>query len=294
MDRLKKEVLAFSVLAFVLLIVSGAEQCSQTGISGISGIGGKTEAAKFGVDFALEQGIDKLSEGKTINQGDTFFVDIALENYDSQAKTGEICIRDDIDSAYGGIPNICKQFNLPAATYFNGVIQSPATLNLAFPESNDYFSYAGLPADINAKLYASLSYIQHSSVSGAISAPSPETESSITLQQPLSPLQLSLEKTISSRTDNVKANLKITFSKQEGYNITTTDFRREGLIFTPTLGNYNLDCTGLTQGFVDLKSTNFISCSAFLPREQITHPILMNLDYGVKVNREIGFTIKKA
>jgi len=283
-----EEVLIAVFLALILLVVSGVEQCPQ----GIGGIGGQTQAANFGVDFALQPGIDKITEGKTVTQGSSFFVDVLVENYDSEMKSGQICIRDTIDDAYGGISNVCKQFNIPGATYLNNQIQAPSTLRIAFPEGG-YYTYAGLPADIDANLDVSISYAQHSVVSGAVKAPEPETET-ITLQQLPSPLSLSLEKSISSvSADNVKANLKIGIAKQGNYNITTQDFKKEAISFSAKLGNYALDCPEVQQGIVEFKNTKFISCSAFLPREQLTHPLLITLDYGVKLNKQIGFKIKK-
>ena len=284
-----EEVLIAVFLALILLVVSGVEQCPQ-GIGGIGG--GQTQAANFGVDFALQPAIDKITDGKIITQGSSFLVDILLENYDSEMKSGQICIRDTIDDTYGGISNVCRSFSIPGATYINNQVQAPSTLRIAFPEGG-YYAYTGLLADIDANLDVSLSYAQHSVVSGAVKAPDPETET-IALQQNPSPLKLSAEKSISSiSAENVKANLKIGIAKQGNYNITTTDFNKEAIAFSAKLGNYALDCPEVQQGIVEFKNTKFISCSAFLPREQLTHPLIITLDYGVKLNKEVSFKITK-
>jgi len=289
--NITREVLISAIILSILLIVSGAEQCPQGGSFGGLG-GGGTSAAGSGVDFALQSGIDKLTSGKEITLGDSFFVDVLIENYDPEPRAGQICIRDDIDDAYGGISDFCKQFSIEGATYVGDAFQSSATKRIAFPE-NGYYKYENLPAELNAKAYTSMSYTQHSVISGAVKAPLPEQET-ISLLEKASPLGLSVEKTITSREESVKANLKITFTKKGNYNITSTDFKKEAIQFSSQLGTYNLDCPEVKQGFVDFKNTKFISCSALLPREQITHPLIISLDYGVKLSKETDFKIKKA
>jgi hypothetical protein len=282
-----KEVIISALILSVLLVVSGVDQCPQS----IGGIGGTTEASKYGVDFAVQSGLDKLSDGKTIIVGDSFFIDVLIENFDSEPKSGEICIRDEIGDEYGGVPTTCRQFNIPAATYLGDVLQSPASINVAFPDSGNY-KYENLPIDANSKLYVSISYTQRSTASAAIKVPVPQTET-ITFQQKSSPIAVTADKTVSSRDDNMKVNLKIGLTKQGNYNITSTDFKRESIGISTNFGSYNLDCPEVQQGFIDFKSTKFISCSALLPREQISYPLLIYLDYGVKLSKELSFNIKK-
>jgi hypothetical protein len=282
-----KGVLAGVILLSVLLAVSGVDQCP---IQGGGGTGGKTEAAKYGLDFSVQSGLDKLSEGSVINVGETFFVDVLLENNDPEPKSGEICIRDNIDDAYSGIPALCRQFTVPAAVYIENTLQSPSSTNIAFP-ANDYFKYEGWPVDADVTATISVSYTQHSVVSGIVKAPEPASEV-LTLTQRPAPVLVTAEKTISSQSGNVKANLKIGFQKQGNYNITSLDFKTERIMFSPKLSTYTVDCPQANQGFADLASTKFISCSALLPREQTSHPLLIDLNYGVKLSKDINFKLK--
>jgi len=282
--------LVFLILA-ILLVVSGAEQCPQGGIGGIGG-GGKTQAVSYGVDFDMQTGIDKLSAGKTLLLGDTFFADILIENFDSEAKSGTVCIRDNIDDAYGGLQDSCKAFQIQAASYLGDTLESPASISVTFPEGGNYAKYTGFPIDTDAKLYVTISYSQHSVYSAAIKAPLPEKET-VTVQGKPSPIKISIEKTISGREEGSKANLKIGFTKQGTYNISSADFKKEGFAFSTNFGQYTLSCSSIEGGFIEFKNTKFISCSASLPREQITHPLLITLDYGVRLSKEYSFKIQK-
>ena len=289
---IKKEAIVSALVLSMLLLLSGVEECPQ-GIGGIGG-GGKTEAAKYGVDFTLMPGVDRLTAGKTFFQGDTFYVDVLLENYDNEAKSGEICINDEIDDAYGGIPsNTCKSFNIAGATYIGDTVQ-PASARIIFPDREAY-SYERIPValSISANLNVVISYTQHSVIEGVVDAPSPETET-LTLKQEAAPVVVTAEKSISSREGNVKATLKIGFTKQGDYNITSVDFKRKTIAFSYVLGNYGMECPDVQQGYFDFESTKFISCSALLPKEQTTHFLQMTLDYGVKLSKKFSFTIKKS
>ena len=280
-----KEVLAAAVLLSVLLIISGVDDCT-----GSLGGGGKTQAASYGLDFTVQNGLDKLSEGSEIKVGSTFFVDVLIENTDPEPKAGQVCIRDNIDDAYGGIPNLCRQFNIPAAVYIENTLQSPSSMHVAFPE-NDYFKYEGWPVDSDATVTISIEYAQHSIASGIVKAPEPATEV-LNIAQRAAPVKVTAEKTISGQSGNVQANLKIGFQKQGSYNISSLDFKSEKIMFSPKLGTYTLNCPEANQGFFDFASTKFISCSALLPREQISHPLLIDLNYGVELSKPINFKLK--
>jgi len=284
-----KEVIVSALILSVLLVISGVDECPQGGSFG--GIGGKTEAPKCGVDFAVQTGLDKLSEGKTIALGSTFIVDVLLENFDSEPKSGEICIRDEITDSSGGILSECRAFNMPAATYIGDTLESPATLDITFPDTG-YYKYENIPIDIDSKAHISISYTQQTAYSSAIKVPLPESEIISFTQKP-SPVTVTAEKTITSIEDSAKLNLKFTISKQGNYNISSRDFKREAIGFSSNFGGYNLDCPEVQQGFIDFKSTKFISCSALLPREQISHPLIIYLDYGVKLSKDFSFKIVK-
>ncbi len=283
-DYFKKAVLSLFLIG-LLSIVIGAEGCSSSN-------GSKTNAPTYGVDFKVMEGMGKLSHGKEIILGDTFYVEILLENYDKEDKSGEICLRDDIDDTYGGISTICKAFTIPKAIYFEGQLQSASSMEILFPEVDEY-KYENIPIDQDATLFVSLKYTQHSAVSGAIKSPEPETENNIALTQLSAPLTLSIDKTSSLKGDNSKANMKVTFTQNGNFNITSPDFKKKEIGFGIELGNYNVECKGAEDGIVSLENTKFISCSALLPREQISHPLIMTLDYGVKADKQINFKIKK-
>jgi hypothetical protein len=283
-----KEVLVAAVLLSVLLIVSGVDECSTSGIGGAGKT--QTQAASYGLDFTIQKGLDKLSDGSEIKVGSTFFVDILMENNDPEPKSGEICLKDNIDDAYGGIPTLCRQFNIPAAVYIENTLQAPSSIHIAFPES-DYFKYELWPVDADATATVSVFYTQHSVVSGIVKAPEPATET-LTLTQRKAPILVTVEKTISGQAGNVNVNLKIGFQKQGNYNITSLDYKTEKIMFSPRLGTYTLNCPEANQGVVDFASTKFISCSALLPREQISHPLLIDLNYGVKLIKPINFKLK--
>jgi len=283
-----KEAIISVFLISILLILSGVEQCPT------SGTGGNTQASKYGVDFNLQQGFGKLYDGATIPLESTFVVDILLENYDSSAKTGQICIADDISDAFEGISGKCKPFSIGPADYFKGAIQTPASVRIIFPDANEY-KYSGIPIDTDATLYATISYIQHSVISGSVKTPVPETEPSLTLSQIASPVTVTAEKSVLGSGNDVKVNLNFGFTKQENYNttITSTDFKKGAIAFSAVLGTINLDCPDAKSGIFEFKNTKFISCSALLPREQTTNPMLLTLDYGVKLSKEFAFKIKK-
>jgi len=293
-----KEVLIISLLMATMIVISGADQCPQgTGTSSSQGLfggisGGKTEAVKYGVDFILNPGLDKLTAGKTVKLGESDYADILLENFDSEQKTGQICIRDDLDDAYGGISSSCQDFVIPGASFIGGEFDKESSIEVKFPVSGYYPPYSGLPADIDSTFYIAASYAQHSVATGAVTSPSPETEK-WTLKQEASPITVSAEKSLSSTESNIKVNLKFTLQKQGNYSISTTDFKRNAVAFSAKLGFYNLDCPELKQGFIDFENTKFISCSALLPRETLTEPLIVTLDYGVKLSKSFKFKIQK-
>ena len=85
MKKIKGVVVIF-IIALILLVISGADECPQ------GGNGGETQASQYGVDFALKKGVGQLTQGSTINLGDTFTVYVVLENYDDEQKEVELCI----------------------------------------------------------------------------------------------------------------------------------------------------------------------------------------------------------
>jgi len=287
-----------SILA-VIMLVTGVEQCPmpQGG-----GLGGGTSSAKSGLDASLVQGVGYLKQGMTIQQGDTFKVLINLANYDKTEKRGIICVKDNQDDSYGGIPlsGECSPFYVAAADYQDEKLANAASQQIALPIQGDY-SYYDIPISSSAKIFISYSYVQNSIAQANINVPSPEQET-VAMQQPSAPVSVSVEKAVSKQQEQYKLTLGMTLSKQSSQEIKlySEDMSIENSIkFTAKLSpkkefaGYPLDCTQNNPGIINIENTKFIKCSALLPLEITSYPLLIYTDYGVKVTKTIDFTISK-
>lgn len=288
MKKMMNERSALIMILLASLLLMGQEGCQQAGIGA-----GKvsTQAASYGLDFSLIPGVEMLSEGSKISLGDTFRIGMHIENYDKSAKSGELCIKDDIEDVYGGVKDSCVLFNVREAEYDNGKIVKSGQKDVYFPSKGEY-SYHDFPITQQVNLFVTAKYTQHSVVQGSVRVPEPMTEA-VSLTQLPEVISVSVEKTVSSREDGYKANMAVTFTKKlSNAEIFTPDFKRKGLIFNPQLSNYMVDC-GLQQNTVDIENTRLIKCFAFLPKEQLTYPLLLNMDYGVSLKKEFTFMIQK-
>ncbi|MEM4153134.1 MAG: hypothetical protein QXK80_03420 [Candidatus Pacearchaeota archaeon] len=301
-------VIVVLLIFIVLIFVSGQEGCEMPGSSE------KTQAKKTGVDFNLITGVDYLSSGKIIEQGESFYVGIHIENYDSKAKSGEVCIYDDISDEYGGINSQgeCKPFIINAATIIkketSGMMGkkiveevTPGKVDVYFPEEGIY-KYYGLPsqkAPWQRTLFVSVRYRESSQITGSIKVPNPSYEQIALIQEP-TPLSISVTKSIHKQQDSYKVNLDILLSKRAQSKIYSPDFKQENVTaFYLRLEPQQVQC--FLAGGEPIRNTIFIEnerlikCSSlvYMAGElQQTLPLIIALDYGVAIEKSYGFGIK--
>jgi len=276
-------------LIFLMLFLLGADGCPAPGELGE---GVATEAAKYGMDFALIPGIGYLSGGKEIVQGDTFYVYVKIENYDKKAKSGNICVRDSLEAVYGGIIDECRQFSIGAAIAEDESVK-PAEVKMLFGP----YSYHDIKIELlEAKAFVTASYVHQSIADGSFTI-LPEQET-LKLNQLPSPIEIRAEKGVTLKDDQYNVRLKITFTKKLEAEIKSADFKKKGMAFTPTLFYHRLNCGEKWENFVGMTDDkNFISvnCFALLPKEEeVPYILQLVADYGVEQREEINFKIKKA
>ncbi len=289
--------LTIAALSVLLMGVTAIEGCSQT-------------SSKTGLDFSLESGIDKLSSGKTINLGDVFYISLKIENYDKTSKSGEVCVKDNMDNSYEGISEECVPFSVIGAEGSESESKSlfqkssgtePGVTTIIFPSADNY-KYSKLPATQSAKLIITAKYSQSEIVNApaGISVPEPVSEK-ITLNKEPSPVSISVDKSVTNREEGYKILLGIQLTKQQDASLYSPDFNDENYIhFSAEMMPQKLECVPegtydnqkLAKGLIELKSKKFISCSAFVYEEEQTWPLQIKLNYGVEIKKEVPFTIK--
>lgn len=290
--------LTIAALSVLLMGVTAIDSCQTT------------SASKTGLDFSLDTGIDKLSSGKTINLEDVFYISLKIENYDSSPKSGEICVKDNMDDVYEGVLEECVPFSVREAESIDSESKSlfkksseavPGTMTVIFPASNTY-KYIKLPATQPAKLIITAKYSQSETANAltGISVPNPASEK-ITLEKEPSPVSISVDKSITSREEGYKVLLGIQLAKQQDAILYSPDFKDVNYIhFSAEMMPQKLECVPegtydkqkLGKGLIELKSKKFISCSAFVYEEEQTWPLQIKLNYGVEIEKEVPFTIK--
>lgn len=296
--------IALFIILLASLLLTGAESCPQSGTSGTEVTNPfqqyqSTSASRYGLDFSLINGVNLLSSGSKIVPGQTFNVGVHLENYDSAPKSGRICIKDDIDDSYGGIETSCNPipFNVREATFDDkGNVAKAGSSDIIFPASG-YYSYEKFPVTQSAKLFVNSEYIQSSAIQSSVSVPTPISET-LSLTQSPAPVIVKVEKSVIPEGEYYRVNLKVTLNNQlSNSEIWTSDFKKKGLSFNIQMGSYPLECTSqnskIEGNYIEMENNKFITCSTLVPKEQITHPLLMDLQYGVKINKEFSFTIQK-
>ena len=299
--KIKKE--ALIVIALLSLLIVGASGCELPGSGG-------TTASKTGLDFSLVSGFDKISSGKVTNLGDALIVHIKIENYDKKERAGEICIRDDLDDSYGGVTSQCSPFVVGEAEvtsagggFFGATEQvQPGTTDILFPAGGE-FVYTGLPITQRANIYITASYEQESRIEApnGIAVPSPETET-VQLSQEPAPISASVEKSISRQQDAYKVNLGITLTKQQTVEVFSPGFGKKGFLsFKAEMRPRTLTCEPagsydqqlFAQGLLEMESTKFINCFSLVDvTEQTTWPLTLDVNYGVKLEKNFPFTIQ--
>ncbi|MGB9707911.1 MAG: hypothetical protein ACPLXC_01095 [Candidatus Pacearchaeota archaeon] len=305
--------LVIIVLLFLVLLFASAQQgCEMSG-----GGRGTTEAKKFGLDYSLVSGIDYLTSGKTVQQGESFYVGVRIENYDREARSGELCISDNVADTYGGISSQedgeCKFFNVAAADVIkkesSGLFGksiteeiTPGKVDVYFPE-NGLYSYSGLPSSQQPwpqMFYVSLRYRQKSQVTGTVSVPTPGYETIALIQEP-APLVLGITKSVHRIQDAYKVDLEMRLAKsQQQAKILAYDFSQENITYFMTeLAPQKLNCY-LTSGEpiiskVPIENERLIKCSSIMylgSETQQSYPLVVTLDYGVAIEKSYPFGIK--
>jgi len=274
----KEAILAF---AFLILLVSGVDGCQQ------QGGGGQVTSGRM--DFSLVQSIDTLTAGKSVEQGQQFYVQAQVSNPADEIKTGQICIRDNIGETYNGIYSECKPFS----------VSSGSTELLFGP-----YSYSNIPiSSAQAVLFVYMDYRQKSRIESAINVPLPEFEI-VNVQQDQEPVLVSVNKSVRRQDQGYKVDLGISLRTNSPSDakmkIFSPDFSKENIsAIEIIMGQQTLDCVSGAEKIsreVNVGREKFIRCSTISnlgKEEQLAYPFVLTLDYGVRVSREYQFTITK-
>ncbi|UZE93844.1 MAG: hypothetical protein IB618_03715 [Candidatus Pacearchaeota archaeon] len=291
------------ILLLVFFLVSGQEGCQ------LPGQGPKAE--KTGIDYQLISGIDYLSAGKLLEQGESFYVGIKIENYDETPRTGQICIRDNIADTFGGISSEgfgeCKFFSIRAADVIKKEVSTiwgkqikeevtPGATEIYFPEAAEY-SYYSLPSLVkpySGLLFVSLQYRETTQATGTVTVPGPEQPA---LSQEPAPIAISVVKSIHKRQDGYKVDFEILLKKQQKAKIFSHDFIQENVTyFRAEMVPQTLACTVSGQpitGLVEFENERLIKCSSLIyTTTQQSYPLVITLDYGVALEKSYPFGIE--
>jgi len=129
-------------------------------------------------------------------------------------------------------------------------------------------------------------------VQGTVTIPGSNTEETISLDQKPAVINLNVKKSTAVRDSEYNAYISITLTKRlQNAQIFTPDFKNNGTIFSATLGTHALDC-GLSSDVVQIDGTKLIKCSVLLPKEDVTYPLLISLNYGAEISKDFTFTLK--
>lgn len=299
--------IVISFLFFILLFVSGQEGCEMNDTS--------RQSSKTGLSFSLITGVDYLYGGKTLYNGETFYVGVHIENYDPVARSGEVCISDNVADAYGGIisqeTGECKFFNIGPAEIVKKETSgfgektsktevNPAKIDIYFPSSG-YYQYKGLPKSSvpwKQTLYVSLKYRHASQITGNVNVPTPAYEE-IILNQETAPLLLSITKSIHKMQDLYQVDLNVKLEKVSDSQIFSYDFTQGNVsYFLLKMPPQQLKCTlsngELVTDKVLIQKEKLIKCSTLVSlagEVQQSYPLVAILDYGVKIDKSYPFNI---
>jgi len=300
----RTEIIYIFLIVIVLVLVSGQQGCQFPGQ--------QQAARKTGIDYELIAGIDYLSTGKILEQDETFYVGVKIYNYDEKPRTGQICVRDNIDDSFGGILSEgygeCKFFNVKAADVvkkesfglFGKQIQEevdPGKTEVYFPKYAEY-SYYGLPSLVkpySGKLFVSLQYRETTQGTATIAVPGPEQP---TISQDPSQIGISVGKSVHTRQDAYKVDLEISLKKKKKARIYSYDFSQENVTyFRAEMVPHALKCKTTAgepiTGIIDFENERLIKCSTFIyTTGQQSYPLVVTLDYGVALEKDYPFGIK--
>jgi hypothetical protein len=307
----KKVMNIFSIfLLFVMLIfISGQEGC------------GAPQQSQGGINFVPISGVSMLVPGDVLEKNEAFVVGVHVENYNPRDIEGTVCVRDDQPSAFGGIVDSgdgdCQSFFTRASEL--GTVQSPqsqttqtqpqpfgsssqgnvipGTADLYFPETGEYM-YQGLPelnAPSPATLFIAMKYREESEITGTVTSPD---ENQPVMTQAVQPINVMVRKSIFRRGESYQINLEISLTKQQDVEIYSPGFsEKDKLYFFAELRPLGLQCTDVNNnpisGLLEFRNEKIIKCSALTPsRTQQSYPLVINLDYGVSLERQYSFGIK--
>lgn len=222
-----------------------------------------------------------------------------MENYDSNPKSVDLCIKDNIDNAaYGGILDSCRNaIFVKAATYESGKLVTPGSTEVIFPDSQKdggLYSYnKEYQITQQAKLTLKARYVQTSTSQGTLAVPGSTAKESVALNQKPEVVGVEVQKSMSLAGSGYQADLEATLTNKAYPNakIFTADFKNPGLIFKMAASNHPADCSPSTD-LITLDNTRLINCRVVLPKEEATYPLLVNMVYGVETSKDFSFTIK--
>lgn len=306
MKNNKKLVIYVFLLLLIIFFVSGQQGCEM--------LGRKPAAKKTGIDYELVSGVDYLSAGKLLEQGESFYVGIKVENYDEKLRTGQICIRDNIADTFGGISSEglgeCKFFNVQAADIIKKETTgmwgkqikeeiNPGKTEIYFPEETEY-TYHGLPSLMKpyaGKMSISLQYRETTQATGTITVPSPNQP--VISQEP-APIAISVSKTIRRKQDAYQVDLEVMLRKQQPARIFSYDFSQENVTyFRAEMVPQPMSCFTTTgepiTGIIEFQNERLIKCSSLIYTAggvEQSYPFVITLDYGVALEKSYPFGIQ--
>lgn len=305
--KLKKRGPIILAICFALLLVSGQQGCEMPGFSP----GG--QAKESGVDFNLISEINYLTSGKILDLGETFFVGIKITNYDKQARSGTICIRDSLADTFGGISSDgrgeCRPFNVKAAEtikqeskgFFGSESEqlTPGITEVYFPNDAEY-SYKDLPVmqkPYPGKLFISVSYSEETKASGVVVVPGSKQPA---ITQDPAPISVAVSKSVHPMHEAYKVSLDILLRKQQQQaRIFSHDFSRENVtFFDAKLTPHTMECKTTdgksVSGLVEFENERLIKCSSliYLTGKEESYPLIIMLSYGVALEKSYSFSIK--
>lgn len=301
-DKIRQIFFCVVALIVLLIFISGQQGCEQ-----------QTEAKKTGIDYSLVTGLDYLSAGRILQQGDSFYVGIKIENYDEKERTGQICIRDNIADTHGGIlsegSGECNFFRVRSADVIEKEVSSfggktikkeinPGKTEIYFPEGAEY-SFYGLPSMLQpyqGKLFVSLQYRETTQATATITIP--DVAQPVLSQDP-APIVISVSKSIHKKQDGYKVDLNIILKKQQKARIFSPDFSQENVTyFNIEMMPQTIQCTisGEPVGnLIEFENERLIKCSTLIYTEgeiQQSYPLVIILDYGVAIEKDYPFSIE--
>jgi len=297
-----KSLLVLMVLA--VFLVSGATGCPQQGGGGGTSVGvsdvkqPSTSAANYGIDFAfVDAGIDYLKQGKEITAGDDFNVEVHLENYIEDTKSVKVCIRDDL-SGWGGIPEgECQTVILPRAIYKNekAEVGSENVIFGPFKFDQDYpLSKASI--EVIAKIVYEDMYLAEYDVK--VSGDERESSGTVAhIKESPSHLGIRLQKNLGVYEGQYRLELDFTVSKRGDVKITDLNSGKEGFTFLPQLFGSSIKCdyddpATKFMKFEERSSTSLINCEALLPKEDLSYPLKVNIQYKSESEKRFKFQLK--